>query len=153
MTTSYSTVCDQSVTTAMSYYPFPVGEYTGTIGDNILTIRATVDDVEYILERKTVALLGDYFGATCDFSSGTADWSECPVVIATNGMLATETVGTYSVKIETVDRVQGLTVDYCIFFIPNASLKYSLEKELWKTPRSQRLLKVAPQLLCMGRGI
>ena len=42
-----------------------------------------------------------------------------------------------NVKIETVDRVQGLTVDYCIFFIPNASLKYSLEKELFNVATSR----------------
>ena len=30
-----------------------------------------------------------------------------------------------NIIIETVDRVQGLTVDYCIFFIPNASIQYS----------------------------
>ena len=32
-----------------------------------------------------------------------------------------------NLKIETVDRIQGLTVDYTIFFIPNASVSYSLE--------------------------
>jgi len=42
-----------------------------------------------------------------------------------------------NVKIETVDRVQGLTVDYCVFFIPNASLKYSLEKELFNVATSR----------------
>ena len=42
-----------------------------------------------------------------------------------------------NIKIETVDRVQGLTVDYCIFFIPNASLKYSLEKELFNVATSR----------------
>lgn len=42
-----------------------------------------------------------------------------------------------NVKIETVDRVQGLTVDYCIFFISNASLKYSLEKELFNVATSR----------------
>jgi DNA replication ATP-dependent helicase Dna2 len=41
------------------------------------------------------------------------------------------------IRIETVDRVQGLTVDYCIFFIPNASLYYSLEKELFNVATSR----------------
>jgi len=39
--------------------------------------------------------------------------------------------------IETVDRVQGLTVDYCIFFIPNSSLQYSLENELFNVATSR----------------
>lgn len=42
-----------------------------------------------------------------------------------------------NIRIETVDRVQGLTVDYCIFFIPNASLRYSLEKELFNVATSR----------------
>lgn len=42
-----------------------------------------------------------------------------------------------NIMIETVDRVQGLTVDYCFFFIPNASLRYSLEKELFNVATSR----------------
>lgn len=42
-----------------------------------------------------------------------------------------------NILIETVDRVQGLTVDYCIFFIPNASLRYSLENELFNVATSR----------------
>ncbi len=42
-----------------------------------------------------------------------------------------------NVRIDTVDRVQGLTVDYCFFFIPNASLRYSLEKELFNVATSR----------------
>lgn len=42
-----------------------------------------------------------------------------------------------NIRIETVDRVQGLTVDYCIFFIPNASLRYSLENELFNVATSR----------------
>lgn len=42
-----------------------------------------------------------------------------------------------NVRIETVDRVQGLTVDYCIFLIPNASIRYSLEKELFNVATSR----------------
>ena len=42
-----------------------------------------------------------------------------------------------NIKIETVDRVQGLTVDYCIFFIPNASTIYSLDKELFNVATSR----------------
>lgn len=41
------------------------------------------------------------------------------------------------IKIETVDRVQGLTVDYCIFLIPNASLSYSLEGKLFNVATSR----------------
>lgn len=42
-----------------------------------------------------------------------------------------------NIRIETVDRVQGLTVDYCIFFIPNASLRYSLENDLFNVATSR----------------
>ena len=42
-----------------------------------------------------------------------------------------------NIKIETIDRVQGLTVDYCFFFIPNASLRYSLETELFNVATSR----------------
>ena len=42
-----------------------------------------------------------------------------------------------NIKIETVDSVQGLTVDYCIFLIPNASIRYSLEKELFNVATSR----------------
>lgn len=42
-----------------------------------------------------------------------------------------------NIKIETIDRVQGLTVDYCFFLIPNASLKYSLETELFNVATSR----------------
>lgn len=42
-----------------------------------------------------------------------------------------------NIKIETVDRVQGLTVDYCFFVIPNASYRYSLEKELFNVATSR----------------
>lgn len=42
-----------------------------------------------------------------------------------------------NIRIETVDRVQGLTVDYCIFFIPNASIRYSLENELFNVATSR----------------
>ncbi len=44
-----------------------------------------------------------------------------------------------NVKIETVDRVQGLTVHYCIFFIPNASLRYSLDDELFNVATSRAI--------------
>lgn len=60
-----------------------------------------------------------------------------------------------NVKIETVDRVQGLTVDYCIFFIPNASLKYSLEKELFNvaTSRAQYCTIIVADKSLMGKDM
>ena len=42
-----------------------------------------------------------------------------------------------NIRIETVDRVQGLTVDYCFFLIPNASTHYSLENELFNVATSR----------------
>lgn len=40
-------------------------------------------------------------------------------------------------KIETVDRVQGMTVDYTVFFIPNTSLGRSLEREFFNVATSR----------------
>jgi rRNA-processing protein FCF1 len=42
-----------------------------------------------------------------------------------------------NLKIETVDRIQGETVAYTIFFIPNASVGYSLENELFNVATSR----------------
>lgn len=55
-----------------------------------------------------------------------------------------------NIKIETVDRIQGLTVDYTIFLIPNASIRYSLENEFFNVATSRALKStviVADQLL------
>lgn len=40
-------------------------------------------------------------------------------------------------KIETVDSIQGTTVDYTIFLIPNASVSYSLENEFFNVATSR----------------
>lgn len=42
-----------------------------------------------------------------------------------------------NIKIETVDRVQGLTVDFCFFLIPNTSLIRSLENALFNVATSR----------------
>ncbi|RGS84697.1 PIN domain-containing protein [Bacteroides ovatus] len=42
-----------------------------------------------------------------------------------------------NLKIETVDRIQGLTVDYAIFLIPNASVSYSLDSKLFNVATSR----------------
>lgn len=42
-----------------------------------------------------------------------------------------------TLKIETVDRVQGLTVDYCFYLIPNTSLKYSFNEHLFNVATSR----------------
>lgn len=42
-----------------------------------------------------------------------------------------------NIIIETVDRVQGLTVDFCIYFIPNASIQYSLVNDLFNVATSR----------------
>lgn len=41
------------------------------------------------------------------------------------------------IRIETVDRIQGLTVDYCFFLIPNTSIGRSLEKEFFNVATSR----------------
>ena len=42
-----------------------------------------------------------------------------------------------NLKIETVDRVQGTTEDFCFFLIPNASFQYSVEKQLFNVATSR----------------
>lgn len=42
-----------------------------------------------------------------------------------------------NIKIETVDRVQGLTIDYCFFLIPNVSTRYSLQSQLFNVATSR----------------
>lgn len=44
-----------------------------------------------------------------------------------------------NIKIDTIDRVQGLTVHFCFFLIPNASIRYSLEPELFNVATSRAL--------------
>ena len=44
-----------------------------------------------------------------------------------------------NIKIDTIDRVQGLTVHYCLFLIPNASIRYSLEPELFNVATSRAM--------------
>lgn len=42
-----------------------------------------------------------------------------------------------NLKIETVDRVQGTTEDFCFYFIPNASYQYSVERPLFNVATSR----------------
>ena len=44
-----------------------------------------------------------------------------------------------NIKIDTIDRVQGLTVHYCFFLVPNASIRYSLEPELFNVATSRAM--------------
>lgn len=43
-------------------------------------------------------------------------------------------------RIETVDRIQGLTVDYTLFLIPNTSVGFSLEREFFNVATSRSRL-------------
>ncbi len=45
-----------------------------------------------------------------------------------------------NLKIETVDRIQGITVDYTFFLIPNTSVSYSLEREFFNVATSRAKL-------------
>jgi rRNA-processing protein FCF1 len=65
--------------------------------------------------RETVRQLQKYFVIKCAISKELPD----------------------NIRIETVDRVQGMTVDYCFFFIPNASIRYSLENKLFNVATSR----------------
>lgn len=42
-----------------------------------------------------------------------------------------------NLKIETVDRVQGTTEDFCFYLIPNASFQYSIEQPLFNVATSR----------------
>ena len=42
-----------------------------------------------------------------------------------------------NLKIETVDRVQGTTEDFCFFLIPNASFIYSVDRPLFNVATSR----------------
>lgn len=42
-----------------------------------------------------------------------------------------------NLKIETVDRVQGTTEDFCFYLIPNASFQYSVEQPLFNVATSR----------------
>ena len=42
-----------------------------------------------------------------------------------------------NLKIETVDRIQGTTEDFCFFLIPNASFQYSVERPLFNVATSR----------------
>ena len=42
-----------------------------------------------------------------------------------------------NIRIETVDKIQGMTVDYTLFLIPNATVAYSLERELFNVATSR----------------
>lgn len=44
-----------------------------------------------------------------------------------------------ALRVDTVDKVQGLTVDYCIFFIPNSSVRYSLCEDLFNVATSRAI--------------
>ena len=44
-----------------------------------------------------------------------------------------------NIKIDTIDRVQGLTVHFCFFLIPNSSIRYSLETELFNVATSRAM--------------
>ena len=59
-----------------------------------------------------------------------------------------------NVKIETIDSVQGLTVHYCIFLIPDASVRYSLDPELFNVATSRAMyntILVLPSTLYRDR--
>ena len=42
-----------------------------------------------------------------------------------------------SITIETIDRVQGMTVDYCIFYIPGYNTKFSLDEKRFNVATSR----------------
>ena len=66
-------------------------------------------------------------------------WTIPTVVMTFIGISIYNSTINNNLKIETVDRIQGLTVDYTIFLIPNASVSYSLNDELFNVATSRAI--------------
>jgi len=55
-------------------------------------------------------------------------------------------INTENVVIETIDRIQGLTTDFCIFFIPNESIPFALNANRFNVATSRA--KLCTLLIC-----
>lgn len=106
----------------MELLPLPIGE---KYPDNaVCVILSKVKSILAISSKANIAIL-------CKFKDSVRALQKAFVL----GLSVKDLPD--NIKIETVDRVQGLTVDYCFFLIPNVSTRYSLQSELFNVATSR----------------
>ena len=106
----------------MEYLSLPVGEKSPKIAINV--ILSKVKSILAVSPKASIAVL-------CKFKDSIRALQKVFVL----GLAVKELPD--NIKIETVDRVQGLTIDYCFFLIPNVSTRYSLQSELFNVATSR----------------
>ena len=106
----------------MEYLSLPLGEKSPEIA--ISVILSKVKSILAISPKASIAVL-------CKFKDSIRTLQKAFVL----GLSVNELPD--NIKIETVDRVQGLTIDYCFFLIPNVSTRYSLQSELFNVATSR----------------
>ena len=106
----------------MEYVALPLGEKAPEVAIHV--ILSKVKDILATSSKASIAVL-------CKFNDSIRALQKAFVL----GLSVKELPD--NIKIETVDRVQGLTIDYCFFLIPNVSTRYSLQSELFNVATSR----------------
>lgn len=106
----------------MEYVALPLGEKAPEIAIHV--ILSKVKDILATSSKASIAVL-------CKFKDSIRALQKAFVLDLSVKELPD------NIKIETVDRVQGLTIDYCFFLIPNVSTRYSLQSELFNVATSR----------------
>lgn len=106
----------------MEYVALPLGEKAPEVAIHV--ILSKVKDILATSSKASIAIL-------CKFKDSIRALQKAFVL----GLSVKELPD--NIKIETVDRVQGLTIDYCFFLIPNVSTRYSLQSELFNVATSR----------------
>ena len=114
------TLAEETVTTIKKseQSPFAEGEITFEKPVTADKIHVTFDGTEYDCE-KVVVYGSEYYGAIPDLTQG-FDWSEYPFCLnPSNNMIATQTAGTYQVKVDVL--IETVEVTDCFKKAVNAS--------------------------------
>lgn len=106
----------------MEYVALPLGEKAPEVAIHV--ILSKVKDILATSSKASIAVL-------CKFKDSIRALQKAFVL----GLSVKELPD--NIKIETVDRVQGLTIDYCFFLIPNVSTRYSMQSELFNVATSR----------------
>lgn len=106
----------------MEYVALPLGEKAPEVAIHV--ILSKVKDILATSSKASIAVL-------CKFKDSIRALQKAFIL----GLSVKELPD--NIKIETVDRVQGLTIDYCFFLIPNVSTRYSLQSELFNVATSR----------------
>lgn len=106
----------------MEYVALPLGEKAPEVAIHV--ILSKVKDILATSSKASIAVL-------CKFKDSIRALQKAFLL----GLSVKELPD--NIKIETVDRVQGLTIDYCFFLIPNVSTRYSLQSELFNVATSR----------------